>query len=242
MKSFPERTVRLVESVTVNPEVRHLVFEFAGERRLHHTPGQHLCLSATLNGERVERYYSIASAPAGDNRFEVCVKVAGQGGAFGEHLVQLRPGDELGFKGPAGSFQLRKPTRDAVFVASGTGLAPLRAMVHHLIGGEQDRSGGSQLTLILGTRRPDWRFYYDEFSDLARRLPNFRFWPTVSRSCDGWNGRTGYSQTHLHEALAGRTSDVDVYLCGHAAMVEEIRCTLEHSGFDIDAIVYEKYC
>jgi NAD(P)H-flavin reductase len=241
MRSFPERTVRLVESVTVNPEVRHLVFEIVGERGLDHAPGQYLCLSATFNGERVERYYSIASAPAGNNRFEVCAKVGMEGGGFARHLVKMKPGDELGCIGPAGNFRLREPVRDAVFVGSGTGLAPLRAMVRHLICGEQDRSGGAQLTLILGTRRPDWRYYYDEFTDLARRSPNFRFWPTVSRPCDGWSGRIGYPQAHLREALAGRTRGVDVYLCGHAAMVKEIRQSLAQSGFDIGSIVYEEY-
>jgi hypothetical protein len=53
MRSFPERTVRLVESVTVNPEVRHLVFEIVGERGLDHAPGQYLCLSATFNGATI---------------------------------------------------------------------------------------------------------------------------------------------------------------------------------------------
>jgi ferredoxin-NADP reductase len=241
MKSSPPRTVRLVESVVVNSEVRHLVFEAAGESRLDFTPGQHVCLSASVNGEPVERYYSIASAPAGDNRFEVCVKASAQGGGFGQHLAEMKPGDQLGCEGPAGTFQLRAPVRDTVFVACGTGLAPLRAMLRHLIAGEHDRSGGAQLTLILGTRRPDWRYYYDEFSDLARSAPNFRFWPTVSRAADGWSGRTGYCQTHLPEALAGRTTGVDVYLCGHAAMVKEIRHSLAETGFDIGSVIYEKY-
>ncbi len=241
MKPSPERTVRLVESVAVNSDVRHLVFEVVEGSRLDYLPGQHLCLSATLDGEPVERFYSIASAPGGDNRFELCVNVAAQGGAFATHLARLEPGDRLGCKGPGGSFQLREPVRDAVFVAAGTGLAPLRAMLRHLICGECDRSAGAQLTMILGTRQPDWQYYYEEFRDLARRAPNFRFWPTVSQPCGGWHGRTGYSQAHLREALAGRTSGVDVYLCGHAAMVSDIRHSLERSGFDIDSIIYEKY-
>ena len=241
MQSSPWRSVRLIESVTVNPEVRHLLFEVVGQDRLDFTPGQHLCLSATLDGERVERYYSIASAPAGNNRLEVCAKVSAQGAGFGQHLAGLKPGDQLGCKGPAGTLRLREPVRDAVFVACGTGLAPLRAMVRHLIAGEQDRSRGAQLTLIHGTRLPDWRYYDDEFEALAKRSPNFRFWPTVSRPADGWSGRTGYAQAHLLEALAGGTDGVDVYLCGHTAMVNEIRYSLERAGFDIGSVVHEKY-
>jgi CDP-4-dehydro-6-deoxyglucose reductase len=241
MKSSPSRTVQLVESVIVNPEVRHLVFEAIGDRPLDFTPGQHLCLNATLKGERVERYYSIASAPTGDNRFEVCVKVSRQGGGLGQHLAKMQPGDQLGCRGPSGTFCLRNPARDAVFVASGTGLAPLRAMLRHLLAGEQDHTRGAQLTMILGTRQPDWRYYYDEFNAFARRVPNFRFWPTVSGPANAWEGRTGYSQAHLQEALAGRTSGVDVYVCGHNAMIKEVHHSLEQAGFDIDAVIYEKY-
>jgi ferredoxin-NADP reductase len=240
MKPSSERTVQLVESVVINPDVRHLVFECVREHCFDFTPGQHLCLGTTLDGEHVERYYSIASAPAGDNRFEVCVKASATGGGFGQHLATMQPGDQLDCKGPSGSFRLKQPLRDAVFVACGTGLAPLRAMLHSLIGRE-DRSGGAQLTLILGTRQPNWRYYYDEFEEIAARTPSFRFLPTISRPAEGWSGRTGYAQAHLEEALGGRTGGVDVYLCGHSAMVKGIRQTLEQSGFDIDAIVYEKY-
>jgi ferredoxin-NADP reductase len=241
MKPTLERTVRLVQSVVVNPEVRHLVFEDVAGRQLDFTPGQHICLSATLNGERAERYYSIASGPGAGYCFEVCAKVSPQCGGFGQHLAELKPGEHVSCRGPAGTFRLKEPVRDTVFVASGTGLAPLRAMLHHLIAGEQDRSRGAQLTLILGTRRPDWLYYYDEFSELARRTPNFRFWPTISRPENGWSGRVGYSQAHLQEALAGRANGVDVYLCGHRAMVQEIRGSLHGSGFDIDAVIYEQY-
>jgi NAD(P)H-flavin reductase len=95
--------------------------------------------------------------------------------------------------------------------------------------------------MILGTRQPDWRYYYDEFNAFARRVPNFRFWPTVSGPANAWEGRTGYSQAHLQEALAGRTSGVDVYVCGHNAMIKEVHHSLEQAGFDIDAVIYEKY-
>jgi NAD(P)H-flavin reductase len=114
-------------------------------------------------------------------------------------------------------------------------------MLRYLIAGSEDRSCGAQLTMILGTRQPDWSYYYDEFGDFAKRHPNFRFWPTVSRPAAGWTGRSGRVQVHLQEALAGRTTAVDVYLCGHSAMVKEIRQSLEQGGFDIDSIVYEKY-
>jgi ferredoxin-NADP reductase len=240
MKSSPSRTVQLVESVAVNAEVRHLAFE-AVEPSFDFMPGQHICLSATLDGERVERYYSIASAPDAANRIEICAKASHQGGGFGQYLAHMKPGDLLDCKGPSGTFRLKEPVREAVFVAAGTGLAPLRSMLRYLIGGQQDRSCGAPLTMILGTRQPDWGYYYDEFLDFAERCPNFRFWPTVSRPGDGWTGRCGRVQTHVREALANRNTGVDVYLCGHSAMVKEIRHSLDQTGFDIDSIVYEKY-
>jgi NAD(P)H-flavin reductase len=82
--------------------------------------------------------------------------------------------------------------------------------------------------------------YGSEFEALARRFPHFRYWPTLSRPDPGWRGRTGHVQTHLNEALDGRR-DVDVYLCGLKAMVDDVRRLLKERGLDRKQIFYEKY-
>ncbi len=241
MSSSNPQPVKLVESLTINHEVRHLVFEAQEAPEFDFVAGQHISLGAVVDGERVERHYSIASAPDGSKHFELCVKVGHDDSVFGRHLATLPPGAQLECSGPAGTFRLKEPVRDSVFVASGTGVAPLRAMLMSLVGGEEDRSGGADLTMIFGTREPDWGLYCAEFQALAELLTNVHFWLTVSRPPEGWKGRRGRVQQHVREALRERSRPVDVYLCGHSAMVKEVRQSLTEAGLDEDSIIYEKY-
>jgi len=189
----------------------------------------------------VKRYYSIASAPDGSNRFELCIDVEHEGSVMGLLLAGMKPGQEVGCRGPSGSFRLRSPVRDSIFVAGGTGISPLRSMIRHLLGAGHDRSGGHELTLVYGARDPERLFYRNEFEELAQSRPQFRFWPTLSRFGPDWAGRRGYVQTHLPELLTRPPDQMDAYLCGPKLMVEQVRQLLEEAGFTPESIVYEKY-
>ena len=92
----------------------------------------------------------------------------------------------------------------------------------------------------MGARYSDTLLYREEFEELARKHPNFRFWPTVTRPGEDWTGRTGRVQQHIEEALDART-DLDVYLCGLKEMVDDIRSRLKQRGFDRKHIIFEKY-
>ncbi|MGA2600999.1 MAG: hypothetical protein ABSH09_28880 [Bryobacteraceae bacterium] len=76
--------------------------------------------------------------------------------------------------------------------------------------------------------------------ELAAKHSNFRFWPTLSRPTESWTGRTGHVQKHLAEAI-GERRDLDIYICGLAAMVDDVRTQLKAMGFDRKQIIYEKY-
>jgi CDP-4-dehydro-6-deoxyglucose reductase len=82
--------------------------------------------------------------------------------------------------------------------------------------------------------------YRDEFERMACEHPNFTFWPLLSRPGDGWMGRTGHVQPHAMEALDDRR-DVDIYICGLKAMVDDMRNQLKQAGLDRKHIIFEKY-
>ena len=96
------------------------------------------------------------------------------------------------------------------------------------------------MTLIFGVRHQHTIYYRDDFEALACQYPNFRFWPTLSRAESSWTGRTGHVQTHLLEAIGDRR-DLDVYICGLKAMVDDVRAILKGLGFDRKQIIFEKY-
>jgi ferredoxin-NADP reductase len=218
--------------------VHHFEFEVPDREELHFTPGQFISVVEQKGEKEITRAYSIASPRAG-NRFDLCLNRV-PNGLVSSWLFTLKPGDEVEMHEPLGYFTLRHPGRRAVFVATGTGVAPFRSMLlDHL------PRTGPEINLLFGVRHEQGLLYREEFEALEQRYPSFRFMPTVTRPSDEWRGRTGRVQLHLDEALAIRTPDeaanIDVYICGLREMVDDVRRDLKARGFDRKQIIYEKY-
>jgi CDP-4-dehydro-6-deoxyglucose reductase, E3 len=224
----------VVEFHDLAPEVRHFVFEVPDVPQLDFKAGQFVSLNETLNGKKITRAYSIASMPDG-NRFELCLNLVHEG-AFTPHLFSMKPGDSIEMTPPLGFFVIRNPAKEAVFIATGTGIAPFRPMALDYL----SHPHAKQLTLLFGVRHENTIYYRDDFEALACKYPNFHFWPTLSRAEPFWTGRTGHVQAYLLDAI-GERRDLDVYICGLKAMVDDVRSILKGLGFDRKQIIFEKY-
>ncbi|MGD0508919.1 MAG: hypothetical protein ABSA27_14045 [Terriglobales bacterium] len=134
---------------------------------------------------------------------------------------------------------MRPPLGDTAFIATGTGIAPFRSMLHWLLA-ERDRHQGRQFWLLFGARREQDIYYREEFERLAADHVNFHFLPTLSRGEAGWKGLRGYVQEHLAEIVGPRT-DMHAYICGLDKMVKANRELLKRLGWDRTSIRYEKY-
>ncbi len=233
-----ELKAKLLDWKELAPEVHHFEFEVPGVEHLQFTPGQFVSVIEHKGDKDITRAYSIAS-PRSGNRFELCLNRVPDG-LVSSWLFGLKPGDEVDMHEPLGYFTLRHPGRRAVFVATGTGVAPFRSMLLDHLPRTQPR-----ITLLFGVRHEQGLLYRDEFEQLAERHESFHFLPTVTRPSASWRGRTGRVQQHLDEALALRTpnemSNVDVYICGLREMVDGVRMELKERGFDRKQIIYEKY-
>jgi ferredoxin-NADP reductase len=224
---------RLTESHEIAPNTRHFEFE-AIDWQAAFVPGQFLSITAPVRGEDITRAYSIASPPDG-NRFALCANLV-QEGYLSPFLFHLKPGDEIGFKGPYGAFILRRPVSDSICVATGTGIAPFRSILLSKLQENPDR----RFTLIFGVRHEQGLLYHEELLALAAKYPNFEYHPTLTRPPETWTGRTGRVERQVLEALGDRR-DVDVYICGLREMVDEMRAELKAIGLDRKRIIYEKY-
>jgi CDP-4-dehydro-6-deoxyglucose reductase len=197
-------------------------------------PGQFVSFTEVVNEKKITRPYSIASAPGG-NRFEICLNLVAEG-VFSPFLFALEPGSVAEVSAPLGYFVLRDPGRDAIMVATGTGVTPFRSMLHAYLG----QGDPHPITLIFGVRYESHLLYRAEFEKLEADHPNFRFWPVLSRPGETWKGRAGHVQPHLLEAVE-ESRDLDVYVCGLKLMVDDVRAILKARGFDRKQIIYEKY-
>jgi ferredoxin-NADP reductase len=228
---------KLLNARDLAPEVRHFEFEVPDTTEFAFTPGQFISVLDRVDTKEITRAYSIAS-PREGNRFSLCLNRVPDG-LVSPRLFQLQPGDEIEFGAPLGYFTLRHPGHKAVFVATGTGIAPFRSiLLDHLPKME------THITLLFGVRYEAGLLYRQEFESLAGQYPTFQFLPTVTRPTSSWTGRTGRVLSHLDEALNLTSYDqstVDVYICGLREMVDDVRSELKARGFDRKQIIYEKY-
>jgi CDP-4-dehydro-6-deoxyglucose reductase len=225
---------RLIESREIADNTRHFVFEVPDVKAFYFIPGQFVSFTENIDGKDITRPYSIASAPDG-NRFEICLNLI-EDGLFSPLLFSMQPGDTLEMGQPLGYFVLRNPIKDSIFVATGTGVTPFRSMLMAYLG----QGDTKPITLLFGVRLEQNLLYREEFEELARVHPNFHFCPTITRPEPGWQGRTGRVQPHLLEVI-GERRDLDIYICGLKAMVDDVRAKLKALGFDRKQVIFEKY-
>jgi len=239
MSRFQTLPARLARSVSLSPQTKHLEFELSSVPRFGFVAGQWLSFKTNKpDGEEITRAYSIASPPGEDNRLALCLNRV-QDGFMSNFLCDMKVGEEIGCQGPFGDFILRPPLRDTVFIATGTGVAPFRSMLHWLLA-DPVRHQDKQLSLLFGNRAEGDIYYHEEFLELGARHVNFHYLPTLSRGAAEWQGLRGYVQEHLPGIVQGR-NDMHAYICGLDKMVKANRELLKGLSWDRKSILYEKY-
>lgn len=233
-------SVKLVRTEQLSPTAKAFVWRSADGRRLEYIAGQWFNFDVETPQGVVRRAYSVASAPSAErpDQLEIAVTRVVQGGTASLALHELRAGAELSIDGPHGFFTREQAhARPAVFVGTGTGVCPLRAMIQD----ELQTPEGPPLRLLFGCRsEPDilWR---DEFEAWAARHPRFSFDVTLSRGSAEWLGLRGYVQAHL-PAILGPGERPHIYVCGLTRMIGEVRkIAKEQLGYDRRLVHSERY-
>src|SRR6202035_177587 len=230
MTQFKTFDARVLRSVTLSDFTKHLELEVNGVTRFGFVPGQWLSVKAnTPDGEEITRAFSTASPPSENGHLAFCLNRV-QDGFMSNYLCGLDEGATIAFQGPFGDFILRPPLRDTVFIATGTGIAPFRSMLHWLLA-EPVRHQGKRLWLLFGNRTETDIYYHEEFLDLAARHANFHYLPTLSRGGSEWQGLRGYVQEHVPGIVQSRT-DMHAYICGLDRMIKVNRELLKGLGWD----------
>ncbi len=233
-------TARIRRSIELSDKTKHIAFEIPGLERFEFAAGQFVSVREPKpDGKEITRAYSIASPPRDDNTFDLCLNRVDEG-FMSNYLCDLNEGDEVHLHGPHGHFVLHENRKDTVFVATGTGIAPFRGMVHWLFD-DSARRDFRQFWLVYGTRYEKDIYYRNEFERLAASHPNFHYIPTLSRGDTTWTGARGYVQEHVRQ-IVGQRRDMEVYICGLNQMVSAVRELLKTElGWDRKQIVYERY-
>jgi NAD(P)H-flavin reductase/ferredoxin len=206
------RVLRIVEAAD---DVRIVQLRFPPGVRTKFKAGQYLDV---ILGDGSRRSFSMANAPQQSDVAVLHVRLV-PGGKFSEEVLpKLAAGDKLRIEIPAGDFWLRPGAKPAVFVAGGTGFAPVKSMIEDALRKKDAR----EMVLYWGARREKDLYLADLPVKWAAQYPQFRFVPVLSESDAAWQGRKGFVHRAVMEdipSLAGR----QVYACGVAAMVDAAR-------------------
>ena len=194
--------------------------------------------------------YSLASNAAAERTLRFNIRIAtpppgrdcppGIGSAY---VFSLRPGDRVMATGPFGDFHLKPTQKEAVYIGGGSGMAPLRAHLSHLLETQQSHR---KVSFWYGARARQEIFYDDYFTALGRAHPNFSFHLALSAPLpeDAWIGPTGLiHEVVLAQYLEGHSNPraIEYYLCGPPAMIAACTRMLASLGVSATEIAYDEF-
>ena len=246
---FPVRKmpcrVNRIERPAADVALLHL--QLPANDRLRYHAGQYIEF-VLRDGSR--RSYSMANAPHTQEHqpgIELHIRHM-PGGKFTDHVFgAMKEKEILRLEGPFGSFFLREDsTKPMVLLASGTGFAPIKAIVEHLRHTAQLHGNARPAVVYWGCRSRADLYLHDWMLQAASELPWLRYVPVLSepKPDDGWTGRTGF----VHQVLMADLPDLSahqVYACGAPVMVESAqrdlvaRCGLPAEEFYADSFTSE---
>ena len=237
VKKLPTRVARLDK---VSDDVMVVTLQLPATEKFQYRAGQYIEF-LLKDGKR--RSYSMANAPHAAEQISLHIRHM-PGGVFTDHVFgTMKERDILRFEGPLGTFFLREDSdKPIVLLASGTGFAPIKAIVEHAVHENIKRP----MMLYWGGRRPKDLYMHALCEEWARTLPGFKYVPVVSeaQSEDDWSGRTGF----VHRAVIEDLPDLSghqVYACGTPIMVESAKkdfvasCRLPEEEFYADSFTSE---
>jgi ferredoxin-NADP reductase len=237
MPKLDQHKVRLEKIIQLSSSVRTFCLRDVNGKPFVFQAGQFCMVHVPEDGGVKKKAYSIASGPEQTETIELCIKLV-QGGLATEWFWTLKQGDEFDLSSPYGRFVLPEGVNEElIFVATGTGLAPFRSMIHHLY--HDGASYEKDVWLIFGVRYENEILYHDEWLALAQKNPHFHYIPTISRP-KNWDGAKGYVQERLKESITD-PGGKKVYICGLVPMVEAVNQAAQQIGFSKDQIHFEKY-
>lgn len=218
-------TARVAAVRDLTHDVRQIDLALVDPPAIRFAAGQFVSFEVERSGfaTPATRPYSIASPPHQQTAIELVLNRVPEGPGS-SYLFGLQPGDDTRFTGPVGSFTLRANPRDILFVATGTGIAPIRSMLWALAHEASTRA----ITLLWGLRSERDLYYQDELAELAARLPHFSFTTTLSQPAGGWTGHVG-RVLPLVDAIPS-VANLEVYVCGSGGMIKDVRALVRAKG------------
>lgn len=203
--------------------------------------GQYVQLETPAYGDSLEpvyRAYSLASPPQVTDAIELCLRLVPGGICTTWVHTILKEGDEVFFNGPYGEFYLTDTDRDIVFVAGGSGLAPIRSILIDMA----EKGITRRAAFYFGAVDEKDLYYVHEMEAFEQKLSDFRYIPALSgtNGSPDWKGERGLI-TDVLARLEPDLGEKEGYLCGSPGMIDACVKVMKEDGLLEDRIFYDKF-
>ncbi|WP_404989431.1 FAD-binding oxidoreductase [Caballeronia sp. LZ003] len=212
-------------------DVKSFFFKAPSERSFVFEPGQFITLELDIDGEQINRCYTISSSPTRPHTISITVKRVPGGKVSNWLHDNVIAGSRVRVLGPSGEFTCaRHPARKFLFLSAGSGITPLMSMsrAHHELGEDAD------IVFVHSARTPDDIIFSRELDLIASNQTNFRTAFVCERvgTRTNWAGVTGFLSLPLLKLIAPDYLEREIFTCGPAPYMKAVRDLLDEGGFD----------
>ncbi|MBX3427088.1 MAG: NADH:ubiquinone reductase (Na(+)-transporting) subunit F [Pirellulales bacterium] len=200
----------------------------------------------------VVRAYSMANYPGEKGIIMLNVRIASPPprapdgtppGKASSYIFSRKPGDKVTISGPYGEFFIKETDAEMVYIGGGAGMAPLRSHIFELF---KERKTNRKVSYWYGGRSKRELFYEEEFREIERDFPNFKFNIALSEPLpeDNWTGYVGFIHQVLHDHYLAKhpaPEDIEYYICGPPMMNAAVFKMLDDLGVEKDNIAYDDF-
>lgn len=232
---------RVEEIKALTHDIKQFRFRLLEPQTIDFKAGQYVQINSKPYDkvtEVVSRAYSVSSVPSEKDIIELIIRLVPGGIATTFMHQHVQEGDEITFAGPFGQFYLHEGGDELIFIAGGSGLAPIRSLVLDILEKNLDK----KMKFFFGAVRKRDLYYLDFFRELEAKHDNFTYIPALSGATpeDEWDGDEGL----ITEVVARHVPDAvskQAYLCGSPGMINACIKTLTKIGFPRDAIFFDEF-
>ncbi|MFC1503973.1 NADH:ubiquinone reductase (Na(+)-transporting) subunit F [Spirochaetota bacterium] len=239
--SIREYETEVVSIRDLTYDIKEVTLKLAGAEEISFNAGQFIQFEVPeydLTDEPVYRAYSIASPPLTKDRVELEIRYVPSGICTTYVHKILKKGDKVRMNGAYGDFFLRDTERNIIFIAGGSGMAPVKSILLDMA----EKGSKRKIIYFFGARSVRDLFLVDEMKALEARLEGFTFIPALSEPADSdnWNGETGLI-TEVVDKHITSGENTEAYLCGSPGMIDACLKVLSAKGIPDALIYYDKF-
>ncbi len=222
-------------------DIKEITFKLLEPTEINFKAGQYVQLTTPRYAkvrQSVSRAYSISSCQDHTDFIELIIRKVPEGICTTWVHEYLKVGDEINLTGPFGDFYIHDTKADMLFVAGGSGKAPIKSMLEFLMKKNSTRRMG----YFFGAQRRKELYHTEMFEKLEKEMHDFKYYPILSqptKSCE-WKGRCGYVLPFFDEFIKD-PKNTEAYLCGNPGMIAAIVKDLIKRGIPEEKIYYDSF-